>query len=143
MHFTPSHFGTKHLVESLVRLGLFVEVVGDQNHISQDLIHAADSSRKLTIDEYHSFTIHPFQQKKPIEFQTLSFFIDKAESEGYWLEREENYKDIEIFVFTNGRAAKRFTTSNKNLHDNSAWVANSVENLILYFELKFGQITWK
>lgn len=131
------------LVESLVRLGLFVEVVGDQNHISSDLIHAADASRKLSIDEYFEFSPNYFQKQMPKDISSQSFFKDRAESEGYWLDRKGIYNDIEILVYTNGQAAYRFTTSNKTLHDNSAWVADNIDYLILYFELKFGQITWK
>lgn len=131
------------LVESLVRLGLFVEVAADQNHISSDLIHSADANKKLSIDEYFEFSPQDIQKQKPKDVLSLSFFKDRAVSEGYWLNKKGIFRDIEIYIFTNGRAAHRFTTSNKNIHDNSAWVADNVENLILYFELKFGQISWK
>lgn len=131
------------LVESLVRLGLFVEVAADQNHISSDLIHSADANKKLSIDEYFGFSPQDIQQQKPLEISSLSFFIERAESEGYWLGKEGICNNTEIYIYTNGRAAYRFTTSNRNLHHNSAWVANNLNNLTLYFELKFGQINWK
>lgn len=67
------------LVESLVRLGLFVEVVSDFRHFSSDLIHSADSHKKLTIDEYYNFAPKLIQKQKPIAFQNLAFFLNGTE----------------------------------------------------------------
>ena len=130
------------LVESLVRLGLFIEVAADQNHISSDLIHSADSNTKLSVDEYFEFCPNETQKQKPIEFLSLSFFIDRAESDRFWLKQKSRCKDFDVFVFTDSQARYMFTTSNTNIHNNSAWKGN-IESIKQYFELKFGQVDWE
>jgi uncharacterized LabA/DUF88 family protein len=132
------------LVESLVRLGLFIEVVGDQNHISQDLIHSADSHKKISIDEYFKFAPKNFQKHKPIDFPTFSFFKERADSEGFVLHKEGICNDFEVYLFiSNSHHGYWLTTSNNLPHPQAAWVYNNLEQLILYFELRFGSITWK
>lgn len=131
------------LVESLVRLGLFVQVVGNQNHISQELILSADSNKKLSIDDYLNFLPKNVLKLKPKTFKNLSFFRERAEMEGFWLDKKGIYNEFEIYVFANRNAEFYFTTTNKSLHENSAWVSHQLSDLIIYFELKFGRIIWE
>ncbi|MBA3765780.1 MAG: NYN domain-containing protein [Acidobacteria bacterium] len=56
----------KPVVDSLVLLGTFVEVWGDQRHTSSNLVEAADSHRMLTAREYHDFSVESFKQKQPL-----------------------------------------------------------------------------
>jgi uncharacterized LabA/DUF88 family protein len=47
----------KPLVESMIQIGMFVEVVGDLKSTSKELVRAADASELLAFDEY--FTLAP------------------------------------------------------------------------------------
>ena len=132
------------LVESLVRLGLFVEVAADLKHISPELIHSADSYKRLSIDEYFNLTLDHIQAQKPINFQTRKFFKERAESDGFWLHREGTCNDFDVYVFIGNHHQGHWLTTSNNLPlPQTAWVHNNLDLLILYFELKFGPITWK
>lgn len=131
------------LVESLIRLGLFVEVSGDKNHISKDLIHSADSHKKLSIDQYFDWADTPLKQQHPLEIKRLSFFIHRADEDSFHLKKKGkcNDKDVYIFIGINHKGYW-LTTSDKKMNDNSAWVDNNLEKLELYFNLKYGNIIW-
>jgi len=148
------------LVESLVRLGLFVEVVGDKRHISKDLIHSADNHKTLNFPKYYDWVKNEFYEINPMNIKTLSFFVSKAQEDGFHCIKTGNFFSESISVFIRegindfwlyspiinaGNTA--FVISNDDystLRVNSRNVLKhkSFQKLELYFELIYGEITW-
>ena len=135
------------LVESLVRLGLFVEVVGDSKHFSVDLIHSADSHKILTIDEYFELTSNQTQTRKPCKFGTVGFFKDRnsAEKEGFHLHTKGVCENFDVYVFRHNDHSGYWLTTFSDLPypETAFWTNHSLDNLTLYFEIKIGQIIWE
>lgn len=57
--FTP-------LVENLVQMGMFVEVLGDQAHFSRELRKSADTSHPLSFNDYFKFSSTALQERFPL-----------------------------------------------------------------------------
>ncbi len=132
------------LVESLVRLGLFIEVVADQHHISTDLIHSADANKKLSIDEYLQFTPINTEKRGLPNYQNLQIFIERYRDDGFFLSKQGKWKDYDVYIFSrNDNSGSWFTTNNVSIHNNTAWVTKDINNILKYFELRFGEIDWK
>lgn len=148
------------LVETLVRLGLFVEVVGDQKHISKDLIHSADNHRTLGFTRYYGWVTDEFILTNPLTINTLSFFPDKAQEDGFHCIKNGYFLNNEVKVFikqgiedfwlyspviNKGNTALRIKNDDLVLKVNSKNLLNlkSFQKLELYFELLYGEINWK
>lgn len=132
------------LVESSIRLGLFVEVVGDRSHISQDLIHSADSHKKLTFQNYHAWSNREFQTFKPIDIKLLSFFDVTAKEDGFTMIKTGIFQDNLINIYLRNSDSSFWLSSPLySLFSNIALVSNSQDDLELYFELMSGQVVWK
>jgi uncharacterized LabA/DUF88 family protein len=56
----------KPLVESLIQIGTFVEVIGDAAHTSQSLTRAADQSSLWAFEEYFGISAAALQEKYPL-----------------------------------------------------------------------------
>ncbi|HEX8176519.1 MAG TPA: NYN domain-containing protein [Pyrinomonadaceae bacterium] len=61
----------KPVVESLVQMGLFVEVIGDRKHTSKDLAWAADNYTGISFDRYHEWSVESLKKKYPINIPSL------------------------------------------------------------------------
>jgi uncharacterized LabA/DUF88 family protein len=150
------------LVESLVRLGLFVHVVADQNHFSSDLLHSADKHTKLNFKNYYDWTLTDFQNKKRLEIATVDFFPERAETNDFRLIKDGNWNDNEVRLYQRRTSkelrlySKIILPSKELAYALSATPANEIlstlnlepENemfnkLDLYFELIHGKINWK
>ena len=65
----------KPLVESMVQIGMFVEIVGDSKRTSRSLLRSADASELLAFDEYFSLAPShlrnefPLPEKRKIKYQ--------------------------------------------------------------------------
>lgn len=112
------------LVESLVRLGLFVEVVGDKNHISKDLIHSADNHRTLNFPNYYNWVREEFYEIKPLTIQTLSFFIKKAREDGFHSIKKGKFFNNDVEVFIKSGISNFWLYSSIFHYGNSALVIN-------------------
>ena len=148
------------LVESLVRFGLFVEIAGDKNHISSDLIHSADSHRKLDFNNYFQWTSDSLKIKKPLEINTLTFFPERASEDGFHCIKKGicNNSEIKVFIrngindfwlytpnFINKKTALVINnTDNSILKVNSKNLLSlkSFQKLDLYHTLMYGEIDW-
>jgi uncharacterized LabA/DUF88 family protein len=53
-------------VESLVQLGIFVELIADDKHTASDLAWSASSYRKLTFRDYYSWSTSALKEKYPL-----------------------------------------------------------------------------
>lgn len=148
------------LVESLVRLGLFVEVVGDQKHISKDLIHSADTHRTLNFIRYYEWVTNEFQITKPLEITTTSFFPDKFQEDGFHCIKEGVALDSEVKAFVRSgikefwlyspiinRGNTALSIRNDDfsvlkVNSNNLLRLESFQKLELYFKLIYGEINW-
>jgi hypothetical protein len=73
----------------------------------------------------------------------LSFFIERAGQDKFFIIKKGKWNDKDVLVYTgNSDAGYWFTTTDRSIHDNTAWVSNNIEKLELYFNLKYGQIIW-
>lgn len=126
------------LVESLVRLGLFVEVVGDRNHISRDLIHSADSSRKLSFIDYHEWTQKNIRETKLIN---LSNRTPNTTDLTYIKKGKLNEKEIILGLYE--RVDNNYYIAIRNPPEPDILVGNHNQEYIeLYFELLNGKVEW-
>lgn len=132
------------LVETLVRLGIFIEVIADQKHISNDLIHSADSHLKLSIDQYYNWTKphqHSFRKKNftniPFDqnIQGKQYDLIKI---GFW-----NKNEIYLYSYKKGIENIRTFCLTSKLIGTNAWNNDEPKDLEDYFELKYGKIEWK
>ena len=90
------------LVESLVRLGLYVGVAGDKSHISRELIHSADGHKKLTFSNYYEWVLDEMRSSKPLQIDThsLNLPLDHFSNQsGFWLEEKGQLLGKEVFLF--------------------------------------------
>lgn len=127
------------LVESLVRLGLFVEVAGDQKHISRDLIHAADNHIKLNFNDYYSWVIEEQKTIRVLNYSRVVFNIE-LHSASHKLLKEGTWNDFRVFVFQ--AAPKTFCLTSTHFN-NYALTSNNCDELEFFFELLYGEINWK
>ena len=124
------------LVESLIRLGLFVEVVGDQNHISKDLIHSSDSHRKLTFKNYFAWTNKDDQEKRPFKvgsvvFNPLIHHQSPLMTQGIW-----NGLNVYIYEVRPKQEYYLYCES----FNNTALTNKVPQTLVDFFELQYGKI---
>jgi uncharacterized LabA/DUF88 family protein len=56
----------KPLVESMIQIGMFVEVIGDSKRTSRELVRAADASELLAFDEYFNLAPNELREEFPV-----------------------------------------------------------------------------
>lgn len=125
------------LVESLVRLGLFIEVVGDQNHISQELIHSADSHRKITFDDYYHWTTEEHKLNRPLNFTRVVFKPSIHHNQSPLI-HQGTWNDMNVFIYE-PRANREYYLF-CDLFEDTALTSNHPKSLFDYFELRYGKI---
>lgn len=129
------------LVESLVEMGLIIEVAGDERHTSKDLAYAADAYRKITFDDYFAWSSEFLKSKYPRP--------DKWTGTGM------------LNVINGGRLIKKgvvgeyelalYASSNKffahlkhdDLSQSFAYTLSDLERLQLYVEVMHSGINWQ
>ncbi len=148
------------LVESLVRLGLFVEVVADQKHFSPDLLYSADKHIKLNFKNYYDWTLTHFQDKKRLEIAQLGFFPENAVKDGFDYIKTGSLNDNEVRLYRKQKTkglriyskiiypSKNYAYALEPSHEILSLLTPEVETemfnkLDLYFELMHGKIDWK
>jgi uncharacterized LabA/DUF88 family protein len=127
----------KPAVESLVQLGVFVELHGDAKGTSRELTWAASAYNKLTFDEYFNWSTERLVRKYPIPTKTSGFVpvpeavLATATAGEYNLEllKTEGPSEygIRIKMADDGRIL---------------WAHNEVERLKLYADIVLGRINW-
>jgi uncharacterized LabA/DUF88 family protein len=128
----------KPVIESLVQLGVFVEVAGDKKHTSRHLSWAADNYIKISFDAYHNWTAEPLKSTKPVN-QIRSINLPPPDV----VELKKGSIDDSVLI----------TCKDKNFYyidvprykDNKRLVLayHDLEALVLYFELQYGNIEWQ
>jgi uncharacterized LabA/DUF88 family protein len=134
------------LVESLVRLGLFIEVVGDQNHISQKLIHSADSHKKLNLNDYFNWVF-----PEPPLFKSLPFI--KSESPNFNINHQPKLIKVGVYQNQNIELKEYFNNEQGIVYAiifgdskylNQTFICSKrLSDLELYFEILYGKVDWK
>jgi uncharacterized LabA/DUF88 family protein len=125
----------KPLVESMVNMGLHVQVRGDRRHTSWDLAAAADSYLPLTLRDYWWWSPEPLKDAFPIAHK----HIGNPNLAGY-----TKLKDVTI----DGNAAELFYGGSHYLvryrldQDFMVAVHENEQRLAQYCELEFESVTW-
>ncbi len=129
----------KPVVESLVQMGMFVEVAGDVRHTSPQLIRAADASKLLGLEDYFVLSSnalkgqHPFPNESHIVYQEGYF-------EGRLVEQGELDGRAIIMSFSNVYRAYVPTPDMKHA---AVFSGPSPDRLKLYIKLRFGEVKWE
>lgn len=132
------------LVESLVRLGLFVEVAGDKNHISTELIHSADGHKKLLFSNYYEWVTDETRALKPLDFDLIS--LNKPLNQftthnKFWLEDKGKLKDADVFLYTQSDATYHLVSP--DLFGDLIRSGKHKERLKTYIQLEYGLVAWE
>lgn len=129
----------KPVVESLVQMGMFVEIVGDVRHTSQELIGAADASKLLGLQDYFSISSSALINQYPLpaggEFVYQDgYFAGQLVAKGKLDERTVTIS------FANAYNAYVPIPSTRNAY---VFTGESPDRLKLYIKLKFGDVKWQ
>jgi uncharacterized LabA/DUF88 family protein len=129
------------LVESLVRLGLHIEVVGDKKSMSRDLIHAADKSIKLTFDDYYKWTTRVHRDLRPL---SVIFHNNMGENPPRRETREGVCMECPLTLLVAVEGRKHRVWLNLESKGGGFLVADcdNLEDIDDYFELQYGKIDW-
>ncbi len=130
----------KPVVESLVQMGMFVEVAGDARHTSQQLVGAADSSKLLELQDYFVFSSNDLKSQHPFPNENQIVYQD-----GYYegqLVQQGTLDGRTVSISSLSNAYKAFVPIPD---DNHAHVFSSpdLERLKLYLKLKVGEVEWQ
>lgn len=121
------------VVESLVEMGLFVEVAGDERHTSKYLAHAADSYRKITFDDYISWSADSVKSKYPrpnlwtgrgmLNVISGGRPVKSGEIGKYRITLLEDYNKVSVhLIHDNPDQSHAYTLQNKDLDRLEKWV---------------------
>lgn len=130
------------VVEELVRMDVDVKVVGNKKNTSQELMGEATSVQLLDIDDYYRWTTESLKPTKPLEnikrYDANNHPISLPESRKSVKKGFFNEKDLTLIH----EGEKLYYLS--HYEENFSWLeADNQEDLITFFELKYGKITWK
>lgn len=128
----------KPAVESLVSLGVYVEVAADAGHVSQELTWAASAYRKLTFREYFSWTKMRLRGKYPLPHRIDDvpatkphIFSGAAPGHAIKVFKLEHYDSFRMDILADGDPDTRMFR-----HDDA-------DRLKLYAEILLGKIDWQ
>jgi len=131
------------LVDSLVRTGIHVHVVGDKKHTSAYLRRAADASTLLTFDDYFEFTARSLKARFQIRVrhtngvlapEMAAFRNGTIQGKQATLRRQRFDGGGEMFYIH----VADFHLQGKSLMLESG----DIDRLQLYFALQYGEIAW-
>jgi uncharacterized LabA/DUF88 family protein len=130
----------KPVVESLVQMGIFVDVVGDKRHTSKDLAWSADTFTGISFSEYYQWSAESHRKKHPVNILHINMppadskVIQKGLVGGKNLTLYKSDTNNNFYIFV-----EAFHNENSNLtlqfHD--------LNQLKLYFELQYGKVDWQ
>ena len=130
----------KPVVESLVQMGIFVEVAGDRKHTSKDLAWAADNYREISFGQYHAWSDQTLRNKFPIGITQINLqppetaIIQGGTLDGKYVKLSK-WPDKNIYYIT----VEGFYNSGESL----TLQYHEAEKLRLYFELQYGNVKWE
>jgi uncharacterized LabA/DUF88 family protein len=128
----------KPAVESLVQLGVFVEVYGDGKHTSRELSWASSAYRKLTFDDYFQMSTETLIQKYPIPTRPAE--IRQAPGTHSQIGKVGDYT-VELL---NTTSPADYAIRVQPTHDaGSVFAHNQAERLKLYADIVLGEIQWQ
>lgn len=128
----------KPVVDSLVEMGVFINVAGDRSHTSKDLAWAADSYQSLTFTDYFNWTTAKIREAHPVHIREINMPPDDIQilQLGIW-----KGKSVTLGMMRGGH---KFYIDVLNYHDDRrlALEGNDPDTLRLYFELQYGSVEW-
>jgi uncharacterized LabA/DUF88 family protein len=132
------------LVHSLVQLGIRVEVVGDKKNTSPYLRHAADTYKRLSLDNYLNWTIGSIRGRFPTTMIRQINALIRPEMDAF-----ENgslgEKNVTVLrqPFDSGHMYYIHVDGFYDSGDSLLLESVDLEKLRLYFELQHGEIKWR
>jgi uncharacterized LabA/DUF88 family protein len=127
------------VVESLVQMGLFVEVAAVPGHFAKDLALAADSFREIRFNDFHFWTAMELRKKYPINFPTLNSPSDRA----VLVKRGKmNGKAVSAYGFPNDNIFYIDLGPDKN-KNKTVFQATDLQRLETYIALQYSPIVWE
>jgi uncharacterized LabA/DUF88 family protein len=127
------------LVEALVRLGTWVEILYDSRSVAKRLLEVADKGLTLTLHNYYEWSESKFQASHSIPKQswTPSF---SADNPAYRLVKSGNSAGQDVHFYQSGKHyTLQVVTKTQSLlldHDDATILEN-------YFTFTHGPIVWK
>jgi len=129
------------VVESLVEMGLIIEVAGDERHTSKDLASAADSYRKIAFDDYFAWSSEALKSKypRPTMWNGAGMF---NVIQGGRLLQKGTLGEYQVSLYESPNKFSALLT-----HDDSikslAYTLDNLERLKLYLKVMHGEVNWK
>jgi uncharacterized LabA/DUF88 family protein len=129
----------KPLVESMVQIGMFVEIVGDSKRTAKELIRAADASELLAFDEYFTLAPTELQNEFPLP-DKRTIVYQKGYYEGR-LVAAGQIGDSQVLISHTDHRYNAFIP----IADRQAYVLShsNFERLKLYIQIQFPDVTIK
>jgi uncharacterized LabA/DUF88 family protein len=128
----------KPAVESLVQLGVFVELYGDAKHTSRELSWASSAYRKLTFDDYFHMSTESLLQKYPIPTKPAE--IRQTSGSHSQIGKVGDY----TVEFLNTTGPADYAIRVQPSHDaGRVFAHNQAERLKLYADIVLGEIQWQ
>jgi uncharacterized LabA/DUF88 family protein len=128
------------VVESLVEMGLIIEVAGDIRHTSKDLAYAADFYRAITFNDYFAWSSESLKSKypQPNKWTGAGMFnviqggnqINEVELGEYRVRLYESINKFSAF-FVHADSSQSF-----------AYTLNDLDRLKLYIKVMHGEVKW-
>ena len=129
----------KPAVESLVQLGVFVELYGDAKGTSRELTWAASAYNKLTFDEYFHWSADRLIRKYPIPSKP-SGFVSVAETVLATAQKGERHLEL---LKTEGPCEYGIRLKTMPHDSRTLWAHNELDRLKLYADIVLGEIAWQ
>jgi uncharacterized LabA/DUF88 family protein len=128
----------KPVVDSLVQMGVFISVAGDQTHMSKELAWAADSFTPLTFSHYFDWTDRKLQQKYALGVRQINMPPAHVQTTrvGTW-----RGTPVTLSMAPGGHVFYIDVPKYQDA-DHLAFEGNDPDRMTLYFELQYGKVEW-
>lgn len=125
-------------VESLVQLGIFVELIADDKHTALDLAWSASSYTKLTFKDYYSWSTYALKEKFPLPRTDQGGLLVL---EGAVVLKTGSLNGEAVTLYQSG--GKTYLCPSSAGRDTPVYyVHNDVERLKLYLDLQGHTTVW-
>lgn len=130
----------KPVVESLVQMGVFIEVAGDKNHTSKDLAWAADNYREISFAQYHAWSAEPLRNKYPIGITHIN---RPPQGDNIIQKGTLNGKAVTLSKWPGNNNYYMYVRQYRKSGGDLVLHYHELEKRKLYFELQYGIVKWQ
>jgi uncharacterized LabA/DUF88 family protein len=129
------------VVDSLVRLGTWVEVASVRTTTAKPLQWAADQHRELTFSDFYDWSTEKFRSCHPIPRRDIG--SEGWVPQGWDLKRSGRFNDNQALLLERGDNLKIQFMPAGQTNVNTLTFPGDFELLERYFEAMFGHIEWQ